>query len=249
MEKLSVTIITHNEESNISKCLDAVKEIADEIIVVDSFSTDRTAEICREAGCRVFEKEFEGFGLQKQFAVDHARNNWILSVDADEIISRELRREISGLLQQERIPYSGYSFKVLLCYLGRVVRFSGSEMNLRLFDRRVSSFTLVRVHESVIVKGKTGVLKEKMIHYSYRDISHHLDKINFYTTRAAEENIIKGKNYRKIWVALKFPISFITFYFIRGCILDGYPGFMWSLFAAFYGSVKIAKTIEMQAKQ
>jgi glycosyltransferase involved in cell wall biosynthesis len=251
MQKLSVVIITHNEEENILRCLASVKDLADEIVIVDSFSTDRTTEICRSSGCKVVTHAFEGYGQQKQFAVEQTSNNWILSLDAEEVVTEELKQEIKTLLNQASVSCSGYRIPFSLFYMGRILRHSGTgnEFHLRLFDRTNGRFTVVKVHEGIEVSGSIGTLNGRIIHYSYRDLSHHLQKINTYTTQAAEEYIHRGRSFSKVWVVFKFPVSFFVFYIIRLGILDGYPGFLWSFFAAFYGSLKVAKTIEMQKKK
>lgn len=248
MQQLSVIIITHNEEENILRCILSVKDLADEILVVDSFSSDRTVEICNASGCKVISHEFEGYGQQKQFGVEQAGNDWILSLDADEVVTDELKQEIRTLMQKEPIPHGGYQIPFSLFYMGRILRYSGTgnEFHLRLYDRIRGRFTIVKVHEGVEVNGPVGTLKGKIIHYSYRDLVHHLQKINTYTTQAAEGYTARGRMFSKAWVAFKFPVSFFVFYIIKLGILDGYPGFLWSFFAAFYGSMKVAKTIEMQ---
>ncbi len=251
MQLLSVVIITHNEEENIFRCIDSIKDLADEILVVDSFSTDRTVEICNASGCKVIPHQFEGYGQQKQFGVEQAANNWILSLDADEVVTNELKTEIRGQMQSKQIPHGGYQIPFSLFYMGKILRYSGTgnEFHLRLFDRTKGRFTEVKVHEGVEVTGPVGTLKGKIIHYSYRDLFHHLQKINTYTTQAAEGYTATGRRFSKAWAAFKFPVSFFVFYIIKLGILDGYPGFLWSFFAAFYGSVKVAKTIEMQEKK
>jgi len=248
MQQLSVVIITHNEEENIPRCIHSVKDLADEILVVDSFSADRTVEICNSSGCKVISNQFEGYGQQKQFGVEQAANKWILSLDADEVVTDELKQEIKTLMQKEPILHGGYYIPFSLFYMGKILRHSGTgnEFHLRLFDRTMGRFTEVKVHEGVEITGPVGTLKGKIIHYSYRDLFHHLQKINTYTTQAAEEYTTHGRKFSKAWVALKFPVSFFVFYILKLGMLDGYPGFLWSFFAAFYGSVKVAKTIEMQ---
>ena len=248
MQQLSVVIITYNEEENILRCIHSVKDLADEILIVDSFSADRTVEICKSSGCKVILHPFEGYGQQKQFGVDQAGNNWILSLDADEMVTDELSQEIRTLLQKETIPYGGYQIPFSLFYMGQILRHTGGR-NLRFFDRTRGRFRFVKVHESVDVNGPVGTLKGKIIHYSYRDLYHHIQKTNTYTTQAAEEYIARGRRFSKAWVAFKFPVSFFVFYIIKLGILEGYPGFLWSFFAAFYGSMKVAKTIEMQEKK
>jgi glycosyltransferase involved in cell wall biosynthesis len=251
MTKLSVVIISFNEEQNILRCIQSVTGLADEIIVVDSHSEDKTALIARTNGCKVIARAFDGYGTQKQFAVEQARNNWILSLDADECITPELKSEIAALIANDQPSHPGYLIPRNLVYLGRIMKYSGTgnEKLLRLFDRDHGRFNDVRVHERVILDSKPGLLKNKMLHYSYRDLSHHMTKTNEYTSHAAAQNRKSGKSYPGAWVAFKFPVSFITFYIFKGGILDGYPGMMWSFMASVYGSVKIAKTIEIARKK
>lgn len=251
MQPLSVVIITLNEEHNIRRCIASVREIADEILVVDSHSTDNTAEICRKEGCIVIPRTFDGYGRQKQFAVDQAKNDWILSLDADECVTPELSKEIRSLNPGKDNGVNGYRIPRKLVYLGRVMRFSGTgnEKLLRLFNRRYARFTDVPVHEKVVAEGKTELLRGNLLHYSYKNLAHHFAKTNEYTTRAAEGYAARKKRFPPLWVAGKFPVSFITFYIFKGGILDGYPGFIWSFMAAVYGSMKIAKTIEQTKKE
>lgn len=255
MPRISAVIITLNEEKNILRTLESIKPVADEIVVVDSMSADGTAAICRAFGCRVFQREFDGYGSQKQFAADIAANDWILSVDADEVLSEPLQREIISLSGGGETPapvsISGYHIPRSLCYMGRILRHGGAggEKLLRLFDRRKGGFTRAAVHEEVIVAGATGSLKGALVHYSYRDIAHHIEKLNTYTSLAAVDYAGKGKHFSKLWPGLKFPISFFTFYILKGGFLDGYPGFMWSFMAGVYGTLKVAKAIELSHKE
>ncbi len=246
MHKLSVVIITRNEELNIENCLASVRTIADEIVVIDDHSADKTQEICRNAGCKVITHQFEGFGAQKQFAVLQASNDWVLSIDADETVTPALGEEIRILLGNEQIPHPGYLIPFSVFYLGKLMRYSGmrNERHLRLFNRKSGNFGEAKIHEGIVLNGAAGMLQNRIIHYSYRNLTRHIEKINAYTDAAAEEYQRKGRKFSKWSPALKFPVSFFTFYFFKGGVLDGYPGFMWSLLAAFYGSLKIAKTIE-----
>jgi glycosyltransferase involved in cell wall biosynthesis len=248
MIPVSVTIITRNEEQQILRTLESVKPVAAEIIVVDSLSTDRTVEICEKFGCRVFHRAFSGYGSQKQFAVDQATHDWILSIDADETLTPELAAEIIRIFSSGTIPVAGYQIPRRLHYLGRVMKYSGvgKEKIMRLFNRKMGQFTQVPVHESIEITGSSAALKGYMLHYSYRDLTHHVEKLNHYTTLAATGYRQKGRHFPKIWVALKGPVTFLTFYFWKGGILDGYPGFVWSWLAAVYTSLKVAKTIEME---
>jgi glycosyltransferase involved in cell wall biosynthesis len=247
MNKLSVVIITLNEERNIRRFLDSVKAIADEIIVVDSGSTDATVRICEEQGCRVFTRQLDGYGQQKQYGVSQATNDWILSLDADEVLTPQLAQEIRDLLEKDP-EKNGYYMPFRMNYLGKTMKYgrAGREAKIKLYDRKFGEFTYTRVHERVEVRGTTGMLRNYAIHYSYADLSHHLRKINTYTSQAAEGYVQEGKRFPKCWVALKFPVSFFIFYILKGGMLNGYPGFMWAFLASVYGSVKIAKTIEMR---
>jgi glycosyltransferase involved in cell wall biosynthesis len=247
MAKLSVVIIARDEEEIIQRCLDSVRKVADDIVVIDSMSEDRTAEISRSFGCRVFPRIFDGYGSQKQFAVDQAENDWVLSVDADEVLTPELQDEIRVLMTNPA-DYAGFEIPFTLFYMGRLLCHGGvgHERHLRLFNRKTGRFTTVPVHEGIIVTGKTGRLHGKIIHYSYRSISHQLQKINTYSTQGAQANLEKGRSFTRCWVMLKFPITFFTIYFLKGGIFDGYPGFMWAYTGALYSSLKVAKTIEMK---
>ena len=251
MPDISVVIIALNEEQNIRRCLESVKDLAAEIVVVDSMSTDKTTEICRSYGCHVISREFDGFGTKKQFAVGQASNDWILSVDADEVVTPELKEEIEELFNRPVIDEAGFEICFSLVYLGRKLKHggAGSDYHLRLFNRNFGGFTKAKVHEGIEITGKIRRLKGEVLHYSYRDLTHHLQKLNYYTTKAAEDYVLRGKRFSKTWVILKFPISFLQFYCCKAGFLDGYPGFMWSLLAAFYASLKIAKSIEMQEEK
>ncbi|MFH1161300.1 MAG: glycosyltransferase family 2 protein [bacterium] len=248
MPTITVVIIAFNEEHNIRRCIESVKPLAGEIVVVDSMSTDQTGAICQSLGCRVIRREFDGFGTQKQFAVDQATHDWVFSIDADETVTPELVDEIRELFREPTLEEAGFTMCFSLVYLGRKLKHggAGSDYHLRLFNRKKGGFTRVKVHEGVIVTGKIRQLRGELLHYSYRNLTHHLEKLNYYTSRAAEGYIQKGKRFSRIWAALKFPVSFIQFYFLKGGFLDGYPGFMWSLLAALYAVLKIAKSIELR---
>jgi len=262
MPKLSVIIITLNEEANILRSLESAKPVADEIIVVDSLSADHTVDICRNFGCKVFLRKFDGYGPQKEYAVQQASNDWIMYLDADEVLTAELQQELCGLFtppgsSSEALPgpapsrndptqISGFYVQSSLCYMGKILRFGGvgKEFHLRLFNRTKGGFTNEPVHEGIEVEGVSGNLKGRVIHYSYRSISHHLEKINMYASLAADGYIARGRTFSRFWVVVKLPVNFISFYILKGGFLDGYPGFMWSFMATVYNILKMAKTIE-----
>ncbi len=249
MIPLTVTIITFNEEKNILRTLESVKPVAAEIVVVDSGSADRTVDICKSSGCRVISRDFDGYGTQKQFAVEQASNEWILSLDADEVLTREIAVEIREQLSRPDLSLAGFEIPIVLNYMGRKMKYGGlgNKFYLRLFNRKQARFNTLPVHEGVETSGVVRRLKGEVIHYSYRDLSHHIDKINHYTNQAAEGYRQQGRSYSRWWVMFKFPVTFFNYYLLRRGFLDGYPGFLWSFLAAFYTSLKVAKTIELNS--
>jgi len=247
MNKLSVVIITLNEEYNIKKCLDSVKDIANEIVVVDSFSTDKTEEICKQYDDLVFiQHKFENYGKQKQFAINQASNDLIFSIDADESLSKDLITEIKAIKENE-LQFNGYYIRRQTFYQGKVLQFCGmhSEKHLRLFNRKEGKISDVTVHEKFLMNLSCGILKNKMIHYPYRNLAHHLEKINQYTSLFAKENANK-KPCSKTKVFTKCSIRFFTIYFIKLAILDGYSGFIWAVMGSYYSFLKYAKISEIQ---
>jgi glycosyltransferase involved in cell wall biosynthesis len=247
MNRLSAVIIAFNEENNIRRCLVSLQGVADEIVVVDSNSTDRTAEICSSFGCRIFQREFTGYSEQKQFAVDVASSDWVLSIDADEEITPELKEEIRSFFRGEQGGVNGCYIPRDLVYMGKRMKFGGTagEKIMRLFNRQHGRFDGAAVHEKVLIDGPVRTFRGKLLHYSHRDLGHHLDKINEYSRMAAEENVRKGRKYPGFWVVVKFKVSFFTLYILKGGILDGYEGFIWALMGSVYTSLKISRTIEM----
>lgn len=251
---LSVVIITLNEAVIIEKTLQALQGLG-EIIVVDSGSTDKTVEICEQYGCLVFYKKFEGYGTQKKFAVSKATNEWILSIDADEIVTTALKEEIAALIKQketfvnvEKDTAVAYNLQRSLIFMHRKLRFGGEYRNkqLRLFSKKFANFNDLQVHEFVEVqRGKIETLQGELLHYSYRDIEDYFKKFNRYTSLAAAELYAKRKHKPLIVSILRLPLDFAYKYFVRGLVFDGFAGFCWALFSSFYPIVKYAKLQEM----
>ncbi|MEG1555678.1 MAG: glycosyltransferase family 2 protein [Bacteroidales bacterium] len=245
MNKLSVVIITLNEEDNIAKCLDSVKPVADEIVVVDSFSTDQTETICETYDSVKFIKNrFVNYGLQKQFAIEQASFNLILSIDADEYLSDELTKEIHTIKGKE-LQYAGYFIRRKTIYLGKMLNFCGmnTEKHLRLFDKTKGAFNDAKVHEKFITDGKCTILKHKFVHHPYRDLDHQQAKYNQYSTLFAEGKAGK-KRCTRCKVVTKSFISFLLVYFVKFSFLDGYAGYVWSKMSAHYSFMKYAKLYE-----
>lgn len=241
MPKLTVTVITLNEAANIDQALASVRW-ADEIIVVDSGSTDDTVAIARRHTARVETRAWPGYGAQKNYAASIASNDWILSLDADERVSAELAGEIRTLLASE--PASrGYRLRRVTWYLGRWIRGTDwyPDHQLRLYDRRAARWNARPVHESVDVDGAPGQLRHDLQHYAYRDISHHLATIDRYTTLAANQWRADGRRATAIGLALHPAFAFLRNYVLRAGVTQGTPGLIVSILNAYYVFLKHAK--------
>jgi (heptosyl)LPS beta-1,4-glucosyltransferase len=244
--RLSVTVITKNEASDIEAALDSVAW-ADERIVVDSGSTDGTVAIARRAGARVVEREWPGYGAQKNYAASLAANDWILSLDADERVAPPLAREIQALLGSEP-PCRGYRIPRVTWHLGRWIRTTDwyPDHQLRLYDRRAAAWTTSRVHESVRVDGSVGTLGAELQHFAYRDIADHLETIDRYTTYAALQMQEDGRRAGWVDIAGHPPLAFLRNYLAHGGFRDGAPGLIVSSLNAYYVFLKFAKLWELQ---
>jgi glycosyltransferase involved in cell wall biosynthesis len=242
---VSAVLITRDAERLLGEVLAALAW-CEEILVVDSGSRDRTLEIAAGAGARVLSHDFEGYGPQKAWAVTQAKHDWVLVVDADEIVTPELRREIEQRLERDAGAFAGYEIPISLVFLGRLMR-HGAEYkmrHLRLYDRRRGNYNQNRVHERVELAGPVAPLGEHILHDSYGSIEEYFEKFNHYTTAGARDLHSRGKTAGVATVVLRFPTTFIRQYFLRGHVLNGYPGFVWSLFSAFYPVVKYVKLRE-----
>ncbi|MBN2430130.1 MAG: glycosyltransferase family 2 protein [Acidobacteria bacterium] len=245
MIPLTVTIITRNEEKNIARCLASVAW-ADEIVVVDSFSDDRTPSICREFGCRLLTTDWRGFGRTKQFAVDAATHDWIFSIDADEEVTPELRQALQEMMTT--VPcQAGYRIKRQSYYLGRLIRHSGwnRDYPLRLFDRRRGRFKDVLVHESVTVAGRAGKIEAPLLHYTYPTLTSHLEKINHYTSLAAQELVRQGRRSSTPAAVAKGGLKFLKMYILQRGFLDGREGWILAIVSAFGIMLKYLKLAEL----
>lgn len=238
---LSVIIICMNEADRIRATLESVHGWADEIIVLDSGSGDDTVAICREYTDRVYETDWPGFGKQKQRALDKATCDWVLSIDADEVVSPELRAEIDKELQDDP-PHTGYDVHRPVIIFGRIMDFSGSGQSpLRLFRRDAGSFTQVPVHEKVVLaQGTEGRLRGSLYHETYRDYAHAVQKFGEYAWLQANERFRRGKRAGLVGAGLRGLLNFIHNYFIRFGFLDGGRGFVLAALHANYTFNKYA---------
>jgi len=239
--KLTVTVITRNEAANIEAALASVAW-ADEILVIDSESTDGTAEIARGHGARVEIRPWPGYSAQKNDAASIAAHDWILSLDADERVSPELATEIKTLLASEP-SRRGYRVPRVSFYLGRWIRGTDwyPDYQLRLYDRRAGQWNGRRVHESVALNGEPGRLTHDLQHFPYRDISHHLATIDRYTTLAAEQMRAEGRRVSLAGLVLHPPFAFLRNYLLRGGFRLGGVGFVVSALNSYYVFLKLAK--------
>lgn len=251
-ETLSVAIITLNEEINLARTLASVK-FADEVVVVDSGSTDRTLEIARDAGAKVFSEPWQGFARQKNFAIDKCSGTWILSLDADEELSVELQHEIIILLRSKP-QADAYMIRRRNLFLERWMRFGGyyPDPKLRLFRRHSANFapparfTERPVHETIAFSGVLETLNHDLIHHAYPTIESYLDHMDRYSTLGAQIVIDKGKTSRSWWAfyynIVIIPLfTFLWNYVFRLGFLDGREGLLLHMYHSTYTSWKYAK--------
>lgn len=246
MSRLSVIIITYNEEENIKHCLESV-QWSDEIIIVDSFSNDKTVEIAKEFTSKVFQNKWTNFSQQKNLALGKTSSEWVLNIDADERATPELKEEILTILNSEFQSFDGYYIPRRNHYLGRWIRHCGwyPDYKLRLFQRGKGRFNERMVHESVVVEGRKGYLKSCLNHYSYKNLSDHLRRIDKFTSLAAEEMFTNGKRAGVFDLLFRPLTRFIKMYLIKKGYLDGIYGLIVSIIGGFYVFTKYLKLWEL----
>lgn len=245
---VSCCIVCFNEEPLIRRCLESVKW-CDEIIIVDSFSTDRTADICREYTGRVIQRPWPGYVKQKRFALSQTTHEWVLNVDADEEVSPELQNEILAVLQRNDPGVDGFAMPRLVYYLGRWWwRGWYPGYRLRLFRKARVRWGGIDPHEKVLLRGNADRLRGSLYHYTYANISDHLDSFDSLTETAAHELFIRGRRARLTDLCLRPLGRFLRMYVGRGCCREGAPGFFVAVTAAFYVFLKYAKLQELWRK-
>jgi glycosyltransferase involved in cell wall biosynthesis len=260
--KISATIITLNEEANIQRALESLGW-ADEIIVVDSGSTDRTVEIARRFTNKVILRDWPGYSAQKNFAAEQASNDWIFSLDADEQLSPQLISEVSSLKNPDAAvgqasslsspsaltsSVAGFEMARLCYYMGRWIKHSGwyPDYKLRLYNRKAGCWKGDFVHESVSVQGEVRRLQGDLLHYTVRSASEHHQRMDRYTTLAAQEMHKCGKK-ASIRALMFSPVAgFVRSYLVRLGFLDGAPGLGIAYFAAHYNFLKYIKLFELE---
>lgn len=239
-EKLSVLIITLNEEEHLYSLLSDL-DFADEIVIVDSFSTDKTVDIANSfSKVRFLQNKFENFSVQRNFAILQAKNDWILFLDADEFLTSELKTEIIETLQNNN-THSAYFFERIFMFEKRVLKYSGNQTDkiFRLFNKKFAKYDEKRlVHEKLIVEGEIGHLKNKLIHYSYASFNDYKEKIIFYGKFKAQEKFAKQKKSNLFLQIFHPAYNFIYNYIIRLGILDGKKGIIICYLNAYCISIR-----------
>ena len=244
--KLSVVVITLDEASNIDDALASVTW-ADEIVVVDCGSSDETVALAQRHTDRVSHRDWTGYGDQKNHATGLATHDWVLSLDADERVSPELATEIATLLGQDP-AHRGYRLPRTTQYLGQWIRTTTwyPDHQLRLYDRRVASWSSDPVHESVRVDGSVGRLRRELRHHAYRDLSSHVATIDRYTTLAARQLLDRHRRAGPLDLLVRPPMTFFQNYLLRRGCLQGVPGLVVSLMNTYYVLLKYAKLWELK---
>jgi glycosyltransferase involved in cell wall biosynthesis len=238
---VSAVIITYNEAKNLARTISQLTW-CDEIVVVDSFSTDGTDRMARELGCKVIQRAFESYGEQKSFAISKSRNDWVLCVDADEYMTSDLVEEIKQEIQHiENIQ--AFAFPSNLVFRNQRFRFGreSKRMVVKLFNRNTCCVSSDRVHERIIVNGKIKNLEGRLLHYSYRDITQFFVKFDRYTEWCAEKYYLEGKRKWRPVILTSLPYYFIRYYLADRNILNGMNGFYWSALMSYYHFVKYLK--------
>lgn len=246
MPKLSVAVITKNEAADLDAALASVA-FADEIVVVDSFSTDDTVAIARRRTDRVVAREWAGYVDQKNYAASLASHDWILSLDADERVTPELAAEIRSRLAADPRE-TAFRMPRVTWHLGRWIRTTDwyPDFQVRLYDRRRARWTGRHVHEAISADGDIGRLRGELQHYAYRDIADHLETIDRYTTYAARQMHESGRRAGLLQIAGHPPLAFLRNYVARGGVRDGVPGLVVSALNSYYVFLKFAKLWELQ---
>ncbi|KTD35135.1 glycosyltransferase family 2 protein [Legionella israelensis] len=238
---LSVIVIAKNEQENIRNCLSSV-HFADEIIVLDSGSTDNTVQIAREYTDKVFETDWQGYGVQKQRALSHATGDWVLNLDADEYVDDKLKKEIQKAIGADEAD--GYRIPIRMNFYGKPLRFSSSpKRHIRLFKRKNACYSEDIVHEKIVLPATARIrqIHAPIMHHSFHDVSHALYKINRYSSYSAKIRIAKNQNPSLIKTLLSTLWMFCRCYFLQRGILDGKPGFLFAVLNAqgtFYRGIK-----------
>ena len=248
--KISSIIIAKNEEDNIRKCIESQLSCIDDIVVVvDDKSDDSTLEIVKEYNCVNFEiKEWMGYSKTKEYALSLTKHDWVFWIDADEVITKELQQEINKLKENKNDNFAAYSVARRAYFLGKWIQHSGWYPGrvTRFFNKKKVKFSDSKVHEELIVDGRTGKLNNDLEHYTDPDLFHYFEKFNKYTSLAAEELRIKQKNVSMNDILLRPLFIFIKMYILKKGFLDGMHGLILAILSSNYVFTKYCKLWEMK---
>lgn len=246
MPQLSVVIITFNEEKNIGRCLESIQGIADDVVIVDSFSTDATESISKKYNVNFISRKWEGYSASKNFANAQAKYDWVLSLDADEALSEELKKSI--LKAKEGNELKTYKFHRLTNYCGSWIKHCGwyPDTKIRIFDRRITKWEGI-IHEKLVIDSKQEaiLLKGDLLHYSYYSIEQHYAQTEKFSSLAAQNMFEKGKKASALKMYLSPVVKFISDYIIKLGILDGAAGFTICRISAKHSFLKYKKLREL----
>ncbi len=249
MPQLSVVIITFNEEKNISRCLESIQGIADDVVILDSFSTDATESISKKYNVNFISRKWEGYSASKNFANAQAKYDWVLSLDADEALSEELIKSI--LKAKEGKELKTYKFHRLTNYCGSWIKHCGwyPDTKIRIFDRRITKWEGI-IHEKLVIDSKQEaiLLNGDCLHYSYYTIEQHHLQVEKFSTLAAQNLFEKGKQASVLQLWLSPIVKFISDYFFKLGILDGAAGFTICKISAKHSYLKYKKLMELSSK-
>ncbi len=249
MAAISAVIITYNEETNIKRCLESVATVADEILIIDSFSTDQTTTICREFGCRVIQRPWEGYSRTKNFGNQSAQYDFILSIDADEVLSPRL---ITSLLAHKPSLQGAYSMNRLTNYCGKWIHHCGwyPDPKVRLFNRQEAHWVGEYVHEYLQFNRPVATvhLAGDLWHYSFNSFQDHLQRVNQYSELAAQELVALGKENLLPKMLFSPMLKFFKIYLVQRGFLDGFYGFSIASISAFDIFIRYAKAIQLRKR-
>lgn len=252
---VSAFIIAKNEEDRIGYSLKSVRDWVDEVIVIDSGSTDNTVSLSKEMGASVVFNAWPGYGQQKIFGENLCRNHWLLNLDADEAVDETLKQSIQSLFDQGEIPHKAYHIpiKIMPTYATKPGRFAPSNDPIRFYDKRYAGFKDSTVHDSVVLKpgvtASIGKLKGCMAHRCFRSLSHAVEKINFYSSMQAEDLVNRGKRPAAVRILVEPFFAFSKAYFLRRYWMLGISGFVESFVYSFARTLRLAKTRETFQQQ
>ena len=249
--KFSIAIITYNEEKNIAACIESIRDIADEIIILDSNSTDSTKQISQSyPTVKFYNQDFKGHIEQKNDAIDLCTGDWILSLDADERATTLLKEKIQSILN-ENSPFNGFKIKRKTFHLGTFIQYSGwyPQYKYRFFRKGFAKWGGENPHDFIEIEGKGSKINADILHYSFKDLSHQVDTINKFSSIVAFTRYQKGKSYSLVKLIFKPFTKFLEIYIFKLGFLDGFAGFTIAISSSYSSFLKNAKIYELEKKQ